>query len=119
MARRGSGEGGIFQRESDGRWVATVELGKGSNGKRLRKTVYGSTKRQVQAKLKTAQDARDRGIVTAGGNMTISAWLDQWLDGLDATGRLRHRPDVATERSSTSTSGHISATSALLRLHLK
>ncbi len=24
MARRGSGEGGIFQRESDGRWVATV-----------------------------------------------------------------------------------------------
>ena len=65
MARRGSGEGGIFQRESDGRWVATVELGKGPNGKRLRKTVYGSTKRQVQAKLKTAQDARDKGIATA------------------------------------------------------
>ena len=80
MARRGSGEGGIFKRESDGRWVATVELGKGPNGKRLRKVVYGSTKRQVQAKLKTAQDARDKGIVTTGGNMTVSAWLDQWLD---------------------------------------
>jgi hypothetical protein len=47
--------------------------------------VYGSTKRQVQAKLKTAQDARDKGIVTTGGNMTVSTWLDQWLDGLDAT----------------------------------
>ena len=45
MAGRGSGEGGIFQRESDGRWVATVELGKGPNEKRLRKVVYGSTKR--------------------------------------------------------------------------
>jgi integrase len=95
MARRGSGEGGIFQRESDGRWVATVELGKGSNGKRLRKVVYGSTKRQVQAKLKTAQDARDKGIVTTGGNMTVSAWLDQWLDGLDATGKLK----ASTRRS--------------------
>ena len=95
MARRGSGEGGIFQRESDGRWVATVELGKGSNGKRLRKTVYGSTKRQVQAKLKTAQDARDKGIVTTGGNMTVSAWLDQWLDGLDATAKLK----ASTRRS--------------------
>ena len=95
MARRGSGEGGIFQRESDGRWVATVELGKGPNGKRLRKTVYGSTKRQVQAKLKTAQDARDKGIVTTGGNMTVSAWLDQWLDGLDATGKLK----ASTRRS--------------------
>ena len=95
MARRGSGEGGIFQRESDGRWVATVELGKGSNGKRLRKTVYGSTKRQVQAKLKAAQDARDKGIVTTGGNMTVSAWLDQWLDGLDATGKLK----ASTRRS--------------------
>jgi integrase len=61
MARRGSGEGGIFQRESDGRWVATVELGKGSNGKRLRKVVYGSTKREVQAKLKAAQDAGGTG----------------------------------------------------------
>jgi integrase len=95
MTRRGSGEGGIFQRESDGRWVATVELGKGSNGKRLRKTVYGSTKRQVQAKLKAAQDARDKGIVTSGGNMTVSAWLDQWLDGLDATAKLK----ASTRRS--------------------
>ena len=95
MARRGSGEGGIFQRESDGRWVATVELGKGSNGKRLRKVVYGSTKRQVQAKLKTAQDARDKGIVTTGGNMTVSTWLDQWLDGLDATAKLK----ASTRRS--------------------
>jgi integrase len=95
MARRGSGEGGIFQRESDGRWVATVELGKGSNGKRLRKTVYGSTKRQVQAKLKAAQDARDKGIVTTGSNMTVSAWLDQWLDALDATAKLK----ASTRRS--------------------
>ena len=95
MARRGSGEGGIFQRESDSRWVATVELGKGSNGKRLRKTVYGSTKRQVQAKLKAAQDVRDKGIVTTGGNTTVSTWLDQWLDGLDATAKLK----ASTRRS--------------------
>jgi hypothetical protein len=27
--------------------------------------------------------------------MTVSAWLDQWLDGLDATGKLK----VSTRRS--------------------
>ena len=57
--------------------------------------MYGSTKRQVQAKLKTAQDARDNLIVTTGGNMTVSTWMDQWLDGLDATGKLK----ASTSRS--------------------
>jgi hypothetical protein len=31
-----------------------------------------------QAKLKTAQDARDKGIVTTGCDMTVSTWHYQW-----------------------------------------
>jgi hypothetical protein len=33
--RRGWGEGGIYQRASDGKWVASIDLGQG-DGKRQR-----------------------------------------------------------------------------------
>jgi hypothetical protein len=38
--RRGHGEGAIYQRASDGKWVGSVNLGY-ENGKRKRKTIYG------------------------------------------------------------------------------
>ena len=43
--RRGNGEGGIYQRESDGKWCASVDLGF-VNGKRRRKVIYGKTARR-------------------------------------------------------------------------
>jgi hypothetical protein len=49
--RRGHGEGGIYQRESDGKWCASVDLGF-VNGKRRRKVVYGKTRKEVADKLK-------------------------------------------------------------------
>lgn len=85
MSRRGSGEGSVFQRK-DGRWSATVEVGKGIDGKRQRQTVYGRTKKEALAKLQQKQDAVRKGIVTTGGEMTVGAWLDQWLDSLEPTG---------------------------------
>jgi integrase len=85
MARRGSGEGSIFQRK-DGLWQASLELGKGPNGKRQRKTLYGNTKRQVLAKLGVEQEALRKGLSTSGPEMTVGAWLDKWLDSLEPTG---------------------------------
>ncbi|MCS6881762.1 MAG: hypothetical protein NZU74_10540 [Chloroflexaceae bacterium] len=49
--RRGNGEGAIYQRESDGKWCASVDLGF-INGKRMRKVIYGETRKEVAAKLK-------------------------------------------------------------------
>jgi integrase len=46
--RRGKGEGAIYQRASDGRWVAVLDLGY-SDGKRQRKTLYGKTRREVES----------------------------------------------------------------------
>jgi hypothetical protein len=40
-ARRGRGEGGVFQRESDGLWAGTVSLGYDGTGNRKRRVVYG------------------------------------------------------------------------------
>jgi len=39
----GPGEGSIYQREQDGRWVAVLNLGYGPNGKRRRKYFYADT----------------------------------------------------------------------------
>jgi hypothetical protein len=47
MAKRGNGEGSIYYRNSDRKWVGSVTLGKGK-----RKVIYGKTRKEVQEKLK-------------------------------------------------------------------
>ncbi len=37
--RRGHGEGSVYQRSRDGRWCGVVDLGRGPDGKRRRRTV--------------------------------------------------------------------------------
>ena len=75
--RRGRNEGSIFER-GDGVWVGSVSLGYDAEGKRLRKTVYGSTKKEVQDKLREAQDKAGRGGAEAGC-LTVAQWLTRWL----------------------------------------
>ena len=73
-ARRGRGEGSIFQR-GDGLWVARVSLGYDGAGKRLRRTFYGATKTEVQTKLKEA--GPDMG--NEPQRTTVATWLHRWL----------------------------------------
>ena len=47
--RRGHGEGSIHQRDSDGRWCSSVDLGF-LNGRRKRKVIYGKTRKDVADK---------------------------------------------------------------------
>jgi len=57
MAKRhGNGEGGIYQRESDGIWCASVDLGF-MNGKRRRKVIYGKTCKEVADKEHATTEA--------------------------------------------------------------
>lgn len=48
---RGNGEGTIYYNEKRERWVAQYTAGIQPNGKLLRKTVYGKTRREVKQKL--------------------------------------------------------------------
>jgi integrase len=81
-ARRGRGEASIYQRESDGRWVASLSLGFDADGKRKRKTVYGSTKKEVQEELRKIQNQAATGSIPQAGMMTIAALLDHWLEAM-------------------------------------
>jgi integrase len=76
--RRGHGEGGIYQRESDGRWCATVDLGYVA-GKRKRKVVYGETRKEVADKLKKLHRDQAGGMLVAGDRQTVGQYLDHWL----------------------------------------
>ena len=49
-----NGDGGIYQRASDGRWVGALTY-VDAQGKRRRHVVYGQLRREVVAKLKEAQ----------------------------------------------------------------
>src|SRR5215212_301903 len=77
--RRGNGEGGIYQRESDGKWCASVDLGF-VNGKRRRKVIYGKTRKEVADKLKALHRDQAAGINVAPEQYTVEQFLDTWLD---------------------------------------
>src|SRR5437870_3574458 len=51
-ARRGWREGSVYQRDSDGKWVGVLDLGRGPDGKRNRKVFYGDSKTEVMGKLR-------------------------------------------------------------------
>lgn len=73
--RRGRGEGSVYRRKSDGRWVAVIDYGI-EHGKRDRKVLYGRTKREVLDKKKEAE--RLRRPAHAGTN-TVKTWLEEYM----------------------------------------
>ena len=76
--RRGRGEGSIYQRESDGMWVATIPL-ESYGGKRRRKAVYGKTEKEVRSKRKGLERAIENGQDPTVKSRTVKGWLEEWL----------------------------------------
>lgn len=81
-ARRGRSEGSIFQR-GDGLWVGTVSLGYNGAGKRHRRTVYGTTKREVQDKLDDLRPAARAGTLGVAAIATKD-YLKLWLNAVES-----------------------------------
>src|SRR3954452_10022857 len=79
MGKRGHHEGSIYRRESDGRWVASIDLGY-VNGKRKRKAIYGKTRREVAEKLTASQRDRQLGLPVAPEQQTVAQFLTHWLE---------------------------------------
>ncbi|MDP9367447.1 MAG: site-specific integrase [Chloroflexota bacterium] len=78
-ARRGQGEGSIYQRESDGLWCTAVHLGY-LDGKRRRKVIYGKTRREVAEKLKVVLREQQQGLPVALERQTVAQFLHRWLE---------------------------------------
>ncbi len=78
MGRRGGNEGSIYRR-GDGYWVAAISLGGGR-----RQTFYGKTRTVVAQKVTAVLRARQQGLRTASGRMTVGTWLERWLAGAES-----------------------------------
>jgi integrase len=79
MSKRGKGEGTIYQRESDGRYVGSVQLGY-AGGTRKRKTVYGVTRTEVQEKMKAILRDQQQGLpLQTSERLTVATFLTKWL----------------------------------------
>lgn len=103
QSRRGRGEGTVRQRP-DGLWEARIECGTDDNGKRIRKSVYGATKKAVTDELTKLANKRLDGTLTSAGRMTVGDFLDRWLEN---SARLDVAPTTYARYES------------LIRLHIK
>lgn len=82
MTKRGNGEGSIYQRKSDGRWVGSITLPNGT-----RKVFYGKKRSEVAEKVNTALHDLNRGMLATGPNITVQEYMQQWLEEI-------HKPIV-------------------------
>lgn len=80
MAKRGQNEGSIYKRK-DGRWVALVNVG-WVNGKRLRKSYYGETRKEVHEQLTKAVSDIQKGLPIMGGKQSVGDYLGWWLENV-------------------------------------
>lgn len=78
--RNASGSGSIRQRP-DGTWEARYTVGRDpGTGRQVQKSVYGKTQKEVRQKLTAATHDLDEGTYLAPSRMTVSQWLEKWLN---------------------------------------
>lgn len=75
MKHRGHGDGSIYYRESDKRWTSSLILPTGK-----RKYLYGKTRKEVQDKLRKAQQAVEQGTLVQNTAITFESYLEYWLE---------------------------------------
>ena len=80
MKRRGNGEGTIVKR-ADGRYMAVAHLG-WEDGRRIRKCVYGKTRRAVAKQLTKHIDDHNSGRPMPTSGQTVARFLTSWLESI-------------------------------------
>lgn len=79
--RRGHGEGSIRQRQ-DGRWEVRIDLGRGSNGKRRRKSAFAATQTEAVEILRRLGGRAVDGLLRTTATPTVGRFLDTWFDAM-------------------------------------
>src|ERR1700719_4134342 len=94
--KRGRNEGTIFQRK-DGRWCAVIDLG-WENGKRRRKSLYGTTRKEVAETLNKVLREKAQGLPVSVERQTADQFLEHSLENVV---RPTTRPATFTSYSDT------------------
>lgn len=87
-ARRDYGTGSVYQRSSDGRWMATLEAGSTANGDRRRITVTAKTKKEALRKLRDKRlEVEQHGKASHKRAATVAKWSERWLEDIETSVR--------------------------------
>lgn len=89
--RRDRGSGAVFERRTTTkagrvitRYVGQIDLGYDVDGKRRRKTIYGTSRQDVKEKMaKATRELADRGDLPTS-DITVAQWLTYWLEHIAA-----------------------------------
>jgi integrase len=85
VSRRGRGEDAIYFATAKNRYVGSVSLGYGPDGKRIRRKVFGKTKQEVRDRLKALRQELNAGV-RSSSTYTVRQAVEDWLrEGLDGT----------------------------------
>lgn len=79
--RRGRGEGAIYRRSRDGRWVGEMTLPDTAR----RKTITGATRQEVQRKLAALRREIEHGLTPGDPRQTVEQYLATWLESIKPT----------------------------------
>lgn len=77
--RRPSGDGMVRKRE-DGRWEGRIVIGHKENGNSIFRYIYADTQKELTVKLRQNITAYQGVDLTEDCKMTLSDWLDRWLE---------------------------------------
>lgn len=74
-----------LQKRTDGRYQKSVYIGKDANGKRLYKTVYGKTQKEIEKKASELRSQLDKGLDLFSRRDTFALWAEKYLKSKEAT----------------------------------
>ena len=85
MAKRRPSGDGMVRKRDDGRWEGRIVVGHKENGDSIFRYVYAPTQKELSAKLRQHIDSYQGADLTERSRMTLSEWLDQWLENMADT----------------------------------
>ena len=80
------------EKRSDGRYAVYLSLGFDENGKRIRKTFYGKTQKEANAKKKAYMEGHD---LTIKEHVTLAEWAEEWQN-VYLKGGTKHREIIGS-----------------------
>ena len=80
MAKRRPSGNGMVRKRDDGRWEGRIVVGHKDNGDSIFRYISAPTQKGLSAKLRQLTEAYKGVDLTEESNMSLSVWLDKWLD---------------------------------------
>lgn len=78
MAKKANGEGSVNKYKNG--WRATITIGRGSDGKPIRKQFYAKTKTEALKKVDDFKLKNSLGLSTSNDKVTVQQWIKTWLN---------------------------------------